>query len=136
MKCRLYYDATDPSTTWKDVEPDWGLEAILARLKEFKRTKNLEVFDTSTLTREERSKAYIQAVVPSVLKKYRIRKIFGSQRHSGSAFGLGVPALLVYEDDSETPTDVYPHENLGRIVTISEFLTGQPLRATEASRKG
>ena len=125
MKCRLYYDATNPGTTWKNVEPNEGLETILARLKEFKRSRNLEALNTATMTEEERSKAYIQAVVPSVLKKYRIRKVFGSQRHSASAFGRGVPALLVYEDNGDVPIDVYPHENLGRIVTIYEFLTGQ-----------
>ncbi len=39
------------------------------------------------------SATYIEAIAPSVLKKYRVRQVFGSR--AGWPFGREVPALVV-----------------------------------------
>ncbi len=65
---------------------------------------------------------YINACMPSVFKKYAIRKVFGTNRNSGVFFGKQVPALLVYEDNQMVPIDVYPHEKGKREIEIVEFL--------------
>lgn len=83
----------------------------------------MEVMDIGRMNEEQRMTAYIRALTPSVYQKYRVRKVFGSQRHAGSAFGRGVPALVVWDDVDGSALDVYSHEKLGRVVTIYEFLT-------------
>ena len=94
----------------------------LLRLLEKKGVSN-EIIDTDSLSEEEIQKAYLDAVVPSVFKKFGIRRVFGSRRRSGWLFGRGVPALLVYEEGEQYPSDVYPHdEGQGRVKTIREFL--------------
>jgi len=67
-------------------------------------------------------KGYFDAVGPSVLKKYRIRQVFGSRRNSGWLFGKGVPALIVVDPGKQYPEDVYPRKEGGQIVTINDFL--------------
>jgi hypothetical protein len=83
---------------------------------------NCERIDTSKLSEEDLYKAYLKAWTPSVFKKLGIRRIFGTRRRSGCFFGKGVAALLVYDEDEDQPVDVYPHEELGRTITIKEFL--------------
>jgi hypothetical protein len=61
-------------------------------------------------------------VFPSVIKKFGIRRVFGSRRRSGWLFGREVPALLVYEEEGEDPVDVYPHDELGIIKTTKQYL--------------
>ena len=78
--------------------------------------------DTAKLSDEELYEVYMQAVIPSVRKKFGIRRVFGSRKRSGYLFGKGVPALLVYDHEGEYPVDVYPHKEVGRIITIEEFL--------------
>ena len=41
------------------------------------------------------SATYIEAIAPSVLKKYRVRQVFGSRQRAGWPFGREVPALVV-----------------------------------------
>ncbi len=41
------------------------------------------------------SATYIEAIAPSVLKKYRVRQVYGSRRRAGWPFGREVPALAV-----------------------------------------
>ena len=60
--------------------------------------------------------------MPSVLKKYRVRQVFGSRRHSGWLFGRQVPALVAYDEKTGYPTDVYPHEQGLTSVEIETFL--------------
>jgi hypothetical protein len=72
---------------------------------------------------DERMKTYIAALAPSVLRKYRVRRVFGTHRRAGSAFGRGVPALVVWDEIGDIVADVYPHEEAGRIITICDFLT-------------
>lgn len=83
---------------------------------------NCERVDTSRLSDREVYEAYAKAWAPSVSKKLGIRRVFGTRRRSGCFFGRGVPALLVYGGDGDHPVDVYPHEKLGRTITIKEFL--------------
>ena len=84
----------------------------------------MRLVDTSQMDREALSAAYIKAaVMPSVYGKYRVRTVFGTNRQPGIKFGLSVPALFVHDPSGETAGHVYPHDKLGRYVTISEFLT-------------
>ncbi len=83
----------------------------------------VEIINMDSLSEADTLKAYSDAVMPSVFKKFGIRRVFGSRRRSGWLFGRGVPALLVYEEDEDYPIDVYPHdEGQGRIRTVKEFL--------------
>ena len=121
MEIRLYYSTTiEP---FDDPRND-GFGDVFGLLKELEaRGIKWEATDTSQLTAEQIGEAYIHSVVgPTQLKKYRVRQIFGSARHSGWLFGKQVPALVVYSPGSRVPEDVYPHEELGHIVTIKEYL--------------
>ena len=83
----------------------------------------VEIINMDSLSEADTLKAYSDAVMPSVSKKFGIRRVFGSRRRSGWLFGKGVPALLVYEEDEGYPIDVYPHdEGQDRIRTVKEFL--------------
>jgi hypothetical protein len=124
VKYLLYYDVSNPAAISKDTPPNTGIDAVLARLQDFRpKGQPLEIMDIGKMTEEQRMTAYIRALTPSVYQKYRVRKVFGSQRHAGFAFGRGVPALVVWDDAEGFALDVYPHEKLGRIITIYEFLT-------------
>ena len=74
------------------------------------------------LSQQEREEAYVsRAVRPSVSKRYRVRRVFGTNKYSGQYFGGAVPALVVLENGR--PVDVYPHEEQdGTIVTIRDYL--------------
>lgn len=81
-----------------------------------------EIVDTMTTSDEERANLYFEAILPTALKKYQVRQVFGSKRHAGYLFGREVPALLVYEPETSYPVDVYPHRSRGRTETIRAFL--------------
>jgi hypothetical protein len=121
MELKLYYStAIQPF----DDDRNEGYAQVFALLQEVenKGMKSHRI-DTSQLTEEEITEAYIHSVVgPTQLKKYRVRQIFGSARHSGWLFGKQVPALVVYHSGSQVPEDVLPHAVGGRIVTIREYL--------------
>ncbi|HCL24858.1 MAG TPA: hypothetical protein DHW65_00730 [Dehalococcoidia bacterium] len=78
--------------------------------------------DVADLSERERADAYLDAVAVSVLKKYRIRQVFGSRRLSGTSFGKQVPALIVRYLVSESPEQVYPHQKSEEYVPIATFL--------------
>ena len=121
MELKLYYSTTiEP---FDDPRND-GFGDAFSLLKQVeKRGIKCEATDTSRLTAEQIGEAYIHSVVgPTQLKKYRVRQVFGSARHSGWLFGKQVPALVVYSSGSQVPEDVYPHDELGHIVTIKEYL--------------
>lgn len=83
----------------------------------------VEWVDTTTLSDEELWTNYLHAITaPAASKKHRFRQIFGSKRYPGRLFGREVPALMVYEDGANYPSDVYPHQESGRLVTIRDFL--------------
>src|SRR4051812_30682373 len=71
-----------------------------------------EVTDTSGWSDDERDRLYIDGAVAAVAaagNRYRVGRVFGSNRHPGDDFGASVPALLIYADRGDTyPTDVYP----------------------------
>jgi hypothetical protein len=81
-----------------------------------------EKVDTSELPNNKVYEAYADAWRPSISRKLAIRRVFGTRRRSGCFFGREVPALLVYDENGDHPIDVYPHEELGRIVTIREYV--------------
>jgi len=121
MELKLYYSTTiEP---FDDPRND-GFRDVFSLLKQLEEQGiKCELTDTNQLTTEQIGEAYIHSVVgPTQLKKYRVRQIFGSARHSGWLFGKQVPALVVYSSGSQVPEDVYPHEKLGRTVTIKEYL--------------
>jgi len=121
MELKLYYSTVvqpfdDPRNEGYDNVP-----ALLEHI-ENKGVKCHRI-DTSQLTEEQVTEAYIHSVVgPTQLKKYRVRQVFGSARHSGWLFGKQVPALVVYRSGSQVPEDVFPHAVGGHIVTIREYL--------------
>ena len=121
MQLKYYYSsAVSPSY----LPANEGLQDVPALLKQAEKSGvKCEEIDTSELTDEQVGEAYINSVVgPTQLKKYRVRQVFGSARHSGWLFGKQVPALVVYVSSQKTPEDIYPHERLGHIVTIKEGL--------------
>ncbi len=125
MLLKLYYN---PGQQVFDDPVNQGFDEALTLLTVLiEKGIECERINTETMSKEELGKAYSEAWVPSVrkgYKGYRIRQIFGSRRHSGTFFGKGMPALLVYEEEGRPPVDVYPHEEFGRIITIKEFLQG------------
>ncbi len=108
----------------KDAEPaNAGLSAAdLPRLERQVRETGVVYRVVEGLTQQEREEAYVsRAVRPSVSKRYRVRRVFGTNKYSGQYFGGAVPALVVLENGR--PVDVYPHEEQdGTIVTIRDYL--------------
>lgn len=118
MKLVLYY-----STMTRPFDK-YDLTKMLSSLDTLeKRNVTCMKVDVSKMTDDEIGHLYIEATIPSVYKKYKIRQVFGSRRSSGWLFAKHVPALLVYDDAAKYPSDVYPHDNHGREVTIEEFLS-------------
>ena len=97
-----------------------GVEPLLRRLREA--GVEYRAIDVSERSREELQEQYLRlAMRPSVSKRYRVKRIFGTNKYSGGFFGRGVPALVVL--DNERPVDVFPHEEQGgRIVTIADYV--------------
>lgn len=81
----------------------------------------VEMINIDNLSSEEKLEKYLDAASASVIKKYKIRQIFGTRRQSAVFFGREVPALIVY-DEKGNVTDVYPHEKIFGIKTIWDFL--------------
>ncbi|NVM22827.1 MAG: hypothetical protein HWN68_13730 [Desulfobacterales bacterium] len=121
MELKLYYSTV--ILPFDDARNE-GYDNVAALLEQIE-NKGVEChrIDTSQLTEEQITEAYIHSVIgPTQLKKYRVRQVFGSARHSGWLFGRQVPALVVYTTSSQMPEDVSPHAIGGRIVTINEYL--------------
>ena len=116
----VYYNAGEV----REGDPvNGGLSADdLPRLERQLREVGAEYRVVGGLTQQEREEAYVsRAVRPSVSKRYRVRRVFGTNKYSGQYFGGAVPALVVLEDGR--PVDVYPHEEQdGTIVTIRDYL--------------
>lgn len=117
----LHHSQTQPIASLENEGFDLNaIRLILERLE--KLGVSSEFFDTMTTSDEERIDLYLEAILPTALKKYQVRQVFGSKRHAGFLFGKGVPALLVYEPGKQYPVDVYPHRSRGRTITIRAFL--------------
>ncbi len=119
MKLRLFFDSSVQPFEGKD-----DLNKISRMLEELqKRGFVVEQTDVKDFSEADVYDIYMEAMIPSVRKKYRIRQVFGSQRHSGFLFAKQVPALLVYEKpEAQHPSDVYPREEGRRLVGIEDFL--------------
>ena len=129
-KFLLYYSAEE---VLRDLPSNTGIETAVARAEELRRHGiPVEVMDTDEMEPGELQDRYIEAIGPSVVKKYRVRQVFGSRRRAGWLFGRGVPALVVV-GSTGTVKDIYPHERAGKLVTISDFFDG--LRP-EAAQQG
>ncbi len=95
-----------------------------------------KTIDPSTMSEDQLSELYVQSTLPAVHRKYHVRQVFGSKRHSASLFGKEVPALLVYEPGKEFPTDTFPHRAADRIVTIRSFLEALLKKLEQAMMRG
>jgi len=114
MRLEFYYDKQK-----SDIKE---VSRLIKKLQNLKRKNTqLKITDVSSIPKDEIFKIYANAWKPSVYKKYKIRRVFGSHRQPGIRFGIK-PALLVYESEAEYPTDVYPHDVHGREITIDDFL--------------
>jgi hypothetical protein len=105
----------------RNLPSNAGIESAFARADELRRQGiSVNLVDTSRMASDELQGRYLQSLGPSVLKKYRVRQIFGSRRRAGWLFGRGVPALVAV-GPAGTVEDIYPHEAAGKLVTIFDF---------------
>lgn len=130
MRLKLVFDSTIPI-----ANVDCDLQKIrkyLAKLKQYE-VKH-EILDIAKKSLDEVFSIYSEAIVPSVMKKVGIRRVFGSKKQSMFLFGKQVPALLVYEDN--LINDVYPQIRrwAGRDEKVSiELFLEDLLKLTELS---
>lgn len=106
-------------------ERNKGIEVVPVLLSELERKgAKIHRIDPSTLTQDQRIHEYSRAIVPAVYKKYEVKRIFGTNRHSACWFGVQVPALIVKRGAEDIVGDTYPHrERSNSLVTIHDFLT-------------
>lgn len=121
MKYVLYCSAS--AILW-DRQCNAGVDRALPLAEDLRRDGvPLEIIDTTEMGAADLQRKYIDAIMPSVFKKYRVRQVFGSRRRAGWLFGRGVPALVVLGPNSSAiPEDLYPREERGTLVTIWDFL--------------
>jgi hypothetical protein len=123
---KLYY-----SKKYAKDAQDFGynLDEIHALLKKTQTAgEKCEFVNTDDLSETELTEAYVSAIMPSVLKKYKVRQVFGSRRKSGWMFGRHVPALVVYDEETNYPEDVFPHQMGLKKVQIKDFLQSRITR--------
>jgi predicted nucleotidyltransferase len=74
----------------------------------------------------ERLDLYLRlAAIVAALRRYEVRRVFGSRRNPGFLFGREEPALVVFYEERDTPQDVYPHKSQLKgapDLTIRDFL--------------
>jgi len=134
MRLELIMDST--------IEPferyGFSQREVLEKLKIVKDMGvEVSLIDVAGWTRDMLYELYMKATRIAIKRGYqgyRIRRVFGSARDSGKYFGREVPALFVY-DDSGRLIDVYPHEEGGRVIGISEFLD-HLISQLKASKEG
>ena len=123
MELKYYYSSIiEPPND----DPNGGIKDVPRLLMQIEnKGVKCQRIDTSQLPDDQIYDAYIKSVVgPTQLKKYKVRQVFGSARHSGWLFGRSVPALVVHTASNKVPEDVFPHRMGGHIVTIKEGLNG------------
>jgi hypothetical protein len=122
MELTLFYPS-DLAIVFQD-DRNKGIEAVPALLEELElRGATVNKIDPSTLSNDQRINEYSRAIIPAVYKKYEVKRVFGTNRHSACWFGLQVPALIV-KRTSDDVGDTYPHrEPPNSVVTIHDFLT-------------
>jgi hypothetical protein len=119
-----FYFPSDPTVIFQD-ERNQGIEAVSDLLTQIEcfGTRVLRV-DLSSLSGEQRFHEYVKATIPAIHKKYEVKRIFGTARHSACWFGIQVPALVVKEA-VDAVGDTYPHrKSRNTVVTIHQFLSG------------
>jgi len=119
----MFYFPSDPTVIFQD-ERNRGIEALPDLLTEIERfgARVLRV-DLSSLSAEQRFHEYVKATIPAIHKRYEVKRMFGTARHSACWFGIQVPALLVKET-VDAVGDTYPHrKSRNNVVTIHQFLT-------------
>jgi hypothetical protein len=126
VKLKLYYSSKHELSKI-DENAGFDFDEILGELRslEAQGQASFSIVDTSELSGADLFDAYIAASVPAVLKghtMYNISRVFGTKRSKGIFFGREVPAMLVYGEMDQHPTDVYPHRIGQAIITIKEFL--------------
>lgn len=137
---RLAYYAGDEEAVLRGFEGNVAIDDVprlLDRVEEL--GVPVQRVDTTGWSESQLAEVYSRAVTPAVVrhsKDYSVRRAFGTRRHGGAFFGLGVPALLVFEGLGDVPVDVYPHYERDRVVTIRDYLlrlvqTPGEARATE-----
>src|SRR5258708_25883189 len=90
-----------------------SVEAVPHLLEELRaRGWDVEFVDTANMTEKQRFECYSRVTLPAVYKRYEVKKVLGTNRHSACWFGAEVPALLVTNTDSVG--DTYPHSNGNR----------------------
>jgi hypothetical protein len=118
----LYFWSSDDARKPFPSERNEGIESVPGLLRQMQaRGAQVEFVDTAQLSEKERIETYTRVALPAVYRHYEVKRMLGSNRHSGCFFGAEVPALLVTDTDS--PGDTYPHRKGDRIVTIHSFLT-------------
>jgi len=117
MAVEFYYDPGDVL----DAPENEGVERAMRQIR--KAGSQYRIVDAGEMKREDAQSAYERlAVPPSVGRRYRVRRVFGTNKYTGGFFGKGVPALVVLANGR--PQDVYPHEEEEdrTIVTINDYL--------------
>ena len=116
-QCVVYFS---PEKVFRDSPYNAGVDAALQTFVE----RGARVVDASVMSDGERYAAYLDAVTrPATRDKHGVRTLFGSHSSPGSQFGLGVPALLVLDEQGNAQA-IYPHRESGRVVTIADALGG------------
>lgn len=111
----LYFS---PEKTFRNSVHNAGFELALPLCEEW----GVRIVDPSQMSKEEHYKAYSDATSgPATRKKQRVRTLYGSHKYPGSQFGIGVPALVV-QDEQGRALDVFPHYESGRLVTIADAM--------------
>ena len=82
--------------------------------------------NTSQWDHDQRFSAYGDAIVVAVMKKSKVRKVFGTNRYPGINFGKEVPALVIY-DENDCAVDVYPRMENGEVITIKQYLASSEI---------
>ncbi len=114
MVLELYYN--------KQKSDKGKVDTVFALLNKLKKIgKEIKIVDVSNMPNDKKFELYSKAWTPSVFKKYKIRKVFGTHRNPGCLFGE-IPALFVYEKGENYPSDVFPHDRHGKIETIEDYL--------------
>jgi hypothetical protein len=102
-----------------------SIETVPHLLEELRaRGSDVKFVDTADMTEKQRFECYSRVTLPAVYKRYEVRKVLGTNRHSACWFGAEVPALFVTNTDSVG--DTYPHRKGNRVTTIHNFLAGLP----------
>jgi len=94
----MFYFPSDPTVIFQD-ERNRGIEALPDLLTEIERfgARVLRV-DLSSLSAEQRFHEYVKATIPAIHKRYEVKRMFGTARHSACWFGIQVPALFGQRD--------------------------------------